>query len=354
MDSNPGKVAVKPEHHGRDHIMTGLGLLAEYLAEKYGIALLAWTGAAFLFLAFLSYTRHHLSRKHKMWAYPCGALLLCIVTLVVTGIHLWPRGATVSVVQQEQSMGQNIVTPQKPVQTMLRQTQTRSAVKHSVKKTQPKPTLAVQKNLGGQNNTNTQIGTAQAPVAIAPNGIANTAPNLGTQTVSNTFSDTYPRPGTVPDVNFCISKTQPFGDHYETVMTIETDTDITAPFWGLFFDGPVTGATIAIPGINEPFGSSSGHPSFSQGVSLPPLGTLPVQSRLLLTTTDESTTISPDDILRIQITEIGYPFGGPFRPWGAGDRITVTVRSRQSVQLLAITSGYRTELLEENMTTRCD
>lgn len=42
-----------------------------------------------------------------------------------------------------------------------------------------------QDNQGGSNNTNTQIGTAQAPVANAPNGIANAAPNLGTQSVNN-------------------------------------------------------------------------------------------------------------------------------------------------------------------------
>jgi hypothetical protein len=42
-----------------------------------------------------------------------------------------------------------------------------------------------QENQGGSNNTNTQIGTTQAPIAIAPNGIANAAPNLGTQSVNN-------------------------------------------------------------------------------------------------------------------------------------------------------------------------
>jgi hypothetical protein len=35
------------------------------------------------------------------------------------------------------------------------------------------------------NDTNTQIGTAQGPVAIAPHGIANAAPNFGTQSVYN-------------------------------------------------------------------------------------------------------------------------------------------------------------------------
>jgi hypothetical protein len=53
-------------------------------------------------------------------------------------------------------------------------------------KTSPntKPTT-IQDNKGGSNNTNTQVGTAQGPIAIAPNGIANAAPNFGTQSVIN-------------------------------------------------------------------------------------------------------------------------------------------------------------------------
>lgn len=42
-----------------------------------------------------------------------------------------------------------------------------------------------QDNRGSFNDTNTQIGTTHAPVAIAPNGIANAAPNFGSQSVYN-------------------------------------------------------------------------------------------------------------------------------------------------------------------------
>jgi hypothetical protein len=47
------------------------------------------------------------------------------------------------------------------------------------------PSETSQENQGVSNNANTQIGTTQGPVAIAPNGIANAAPNQGTQTVNN-------------------------------------------------------------------------------------------------------------------------------------------------------------------------
>ena len=43
----------------------------------------------------------------------------------------------------------------------------------------------VQENNSGSNNTHTQVGTAQGPVAIAPGGIANAAPNFGNQTLNN-------------------------------------------------------------------------------------------------------------------------------------------------------------------------
>lgn len=47
-----------------------------------------------------------------------------------------------------------------------------------------KPQAQVQNNQQS-SGTDTQIGTAQGPVAIAPNGIANAAPNFGNQTVNN-------------------------------------------------------------------------------------------------------------------------------------------------------------------------
>jgi hypothetical protein len=60
-----------------------------------------------------------------------------------------------------------------------------SVSKGSAKVSKRNKNQAVQKNEGGSSNTNAQIGTAQGPVAIAPNGIANAAPNFGNQTVNN-------------------------------------------------------------------------------------------------------------------------------------------------------------------------
>jgi hypothetical protein len=62
--------------------------------------------------------------------------------------------------------------------------QAQPPAKPKSKKSGPAP--QVQEN-SGTNDTNTQIGTAQGPVVIAPSGIANAAPNLGNQTVTNNF-----------------------------------------------------------------------------------------------------------------------------------------------------------------------
>lgn len=214
------------------------------------------------------------------------------------------------------------------------------------KKSQP----VVQENIGGQHNTNTEIGTAQGPVAVAPNGIANAAPNLGTQTVTNTFADAYPRPGLTPTVSFCVSPTQIAGDRYETRIAITTDIQITAPFWVLIFDTPVDEhATLSIDGITEPFGMMIGHP---QTAALP-LGTLPPDASSLLVDSAKSFVPESDEMLRVQITEIGPPFGGPYRPWGPNDRVELTVRSKQKAHLLAVASGYGRSFLTEHMNFVC-
>jgi hypothetical protein len=201
----------------------------------------------------------------------------------------------------------------------------------------------------------TQIGgtgKTESPNVSAPNGVAIGRDNYGRVEVKNNFSDRYPRPGTTPRVSFCAYQSELVDNQYETRIKVETDTEITAPFWGLFFDGPVTDAKASIDDIKEPFGSSSGHP-FPSGVKLDPIGTLPENSRLLIGSASNSSTVAPENVLRIQITEIGNPFGGPYRPWRPKDHLSLVVYSHQPVHLLAITSGYGTEFLQENMLIRC-
>lgn len=76
-----------------------------------------------------------------------------------------------------------------------------------------------QKN-SGDANTNTQIGTAQGPVAIAPNGIANAAPNLGTQSVTNFGPPPITFSFTARDVDPPMDGDKPSQYKYEKEVTI--------------------------------------------------------------------------------------------------------------------------------------
>ncbi len=111
---------INPEHHGREYSMTGIGLLLEFLAGRYGLSVLAWAGALFLFLAFASYTHRYLSAKPKKWKYGLyfsAALFLVLITLPVTGVRFRPVPRKSSpLVDQHQAPQVTQVSPN-PMQT---------------------------------------------------------------------------------------------------------------------------------------------------------------------------------------------------------------------------------------------
>jgi hypothetical protein len=193
----------------------------------------------------------------------------------------------------------------------------------------------------------TRIPVIRKSEAKAQNGVAIGGDNLGTATVNNTFSDVYPRPGVIPVVTFYPFPSQPNGTDYSTLIKVKTNTEITAPFWALVFDVPVIEAKVALEGISEPFGSSDGHP-FKSGLKTEPLDVIPVDSRMILRPEGHER-IDTDNILRIQITEIGMPFGGPYRPWGPKDLVAITVRSSQKVKLVGIISGSGRAFIPEQI-----
>ena len=85
--------AASESHHGREHLMTALALIAEYVAAQYGISWLALFGSFFLFLAFRGYSRRYLETKSKHLKYASyfGAIvILLVVTLVVIGVRMPP------------------------------------------------------------------------------------------------------------------------------------------------------------------------------------------------------------------------------------------------------------------------
>jgi hypothetical protein len=82
------------EQRGWDHFMTAVGLIAEFLAGKFGISVLAWLGAVFLFLSFLNYTKKFFSAKrvaYRLVSYFVAVVVLSVITLFVTGVFHFGR-----------------------------------------------------------------------------------------------------------------------------------------------------------------------------------------------------------------------------------------------------------------------
>ena len=125
----------------------------------------------------------------------------------------------------------------------------------------------------GPSATSTQIGTAQGPVAVAPNGIANAAPNLGSQTVNN-FEP--PAPNVVATSFPSEKQTQRDGqpDAYKTKFTIKTDRETDFLSFRLAFDGPYSSAQVETsytPSIaySSRGGDMNGHPALEFSITYP-------------------------------------------------------------------------------------
>lgn len=123
---------------------------------------------------------------------------------------------------------------EKPVDRIVEKIVRQACPEPTPKVESKKPQRSIsQHNQDGSNNTNTQIGTAQAPVAIAPNGIANAVPNWGTQTVVNG-----PPPAILTFREDSVSSTD---DHGMKILKVHvfTDRSIPAAHIGLLFSGPI-------------------------------------------------------------------------------------------------------------------
>jgi hypothetical protein len=161
------------EHHGRDHLMTGTGLICEFCAGKYGISILAWAGGVFLFLAFFNYSRHYLSGKsarRRYALYGAGAAVLIVVTLIVTGVSLWPKRLLATT--QSPAPAQSQSSPQQPI------TNVEPEEKRSSKKRQNKPAPKLEFP---------PVPPPPANSVSNPTGsiVNQDSPNYGSQTVNN-------------------------------------------------------------------------------------------------------------------------------------------------------------------------
>jgi hypothetical protein len=171
------------------------------------------------------------------------------------------------------------------------------------------------------------------PIAIAPNGIANAAPNFGTQTVNNlgTLPDV-PESGVIPIVTICSSESLATGDNkyfpgdsYITTITLQTNTPITRPSYGFLFDGAV----------------GDGHASVS-GIST----TAYVNDLKLVNYEDTS--------YAVKLITVDYPSGSD--RWSPGVVLKATVPSRGKVKLEKVVSWFGKEQkpLGERREFTCD
>jgi hypothetical protein len=68
---------MQKEHHGREYVVTAIGVIGEYLALRYVIAWLGWLAALLLWAAFVEYTRKWASTRR--WVYALWALAAVLI-----------------------------------------------------------------------------------------------------------------------------------------------------------------------------------------------------------------------------------------------------------------------------------
>jgi Carboxypeptidase regulatory-like domain len=170
----------------------------------------------------------------------------------------------------------------------------------------------------------------QSPQTLisAPSGIAIGGGTVNNPTVNNTFSDRFPRPGVVPKVAMCVSDPEAT----KKVITIKTDTSISAPYWWFAFDGPVSEPSVELLDAKEPYGSTNGRLT-------------PEQAATLNTTVDR--------VVGVQINAIGNPLGGPWRPLEPTDTVRITITSKQPVRIVNVEPGSQTQHLDEQIVFNC-
>jgi hypothetical protein len=164
-------------------LATAMALIL-FLAEKTPIAV----GIMLLCIAgFLVYPVIHFAHSRRL---RIPSLMLMLVLVAGFGWSQWPKSVKPIREPQAQLAPVQNSTPPPTVSSPSatngssdQQPQQQGTPKSKSKT--PTPATQVQSN-SGSRDANTQIGTAQGPVAIAPNGIANAAPNYGSQSVTNT------------------------------------------------------------------------------------------------------------------------------------------------------------------------
>jgi hypothetical protein len=183
--------------------------------------------------------------------------------------------------------------------------------------------------------TATQSAVQQTPIQpqSCPNGICIGGNNTGTATVTNSYSDSFPRAGIVPVVTMCANDSKPDSSgSIKKVIIVKTNTAITSPYWWFAFDGPVSDSTVELLNAKEPYGSTHGPPT-------------PEQSALVQ--------VPIDQMVGASIVSIGNPFGGPWRPLDSTDTVRITILSKNTINILHVEPGRQGHHLDEQIVFDC-
>jgi hypothetical protein len=194
MQEPNGATMERPDRNGLIYFIGGVVLaLIIWGSQLIGVAINIWFGGFVLAIAFaLVVYAFWIWERTSTWH-----VLLRIGTIVVAAIIYsllvgrqmvseWRKEHPIVAVRSQETIPQPNLRPAQPAAVQPPATIPKKRTRKSKKATGG---AIIQENNGGSNNTNTQVGTAQAPIAIAPNGIANAAPNYGNQTVNTAPPD---------------------------------------------------------------------------------------------------------------------------------------------------------------------
>jgi hypothetical protein len=190
MPEEPSATLLRPDRNGRVYFIVGLVFaLIIWGLQLIGVTVNVYLGGFVLAVAFvLMVCAFWIWERTSTWHVflRIGTIFVAaVIYSLVIGkqmIFEWQKEHTMTAAKAPATAPESQLNP-KPGQPA---TIPSTAIPKESAKTSPKTKhLVVQENNGGSNNTNTQVGAVQGPTAIAPNGIANAAPNFGNQNVNN-------------------------------------------------------------------------------------------------------------------------------------------------------------------------
>jgi hypothetical protein len=155
----------KAEHHGREHLSTAVGLIAEYIAVVYGVTVLAWAAAFFVCLAAFGYTQNTVPQNKKLgWGIRVAAILLTLVIAIF--LTLPKKHAMVANNETPSNPPPHVEAPKKP-ENKSKSQESKPKSKRPTETPPPVTQVCPQGNcIGGDNYGNPTVNNFSPPLEI--------------------------------------------------------------------------------------------------------------------------------------------------------------------------------------------